>query len=549
MSIESLSRNPETSNWTTQLTLLHFAAVGDSDALPLVLLHGWGSDSRIFDTFIERLRQQRPVIAVDLPGFGASGPWPDVSMALILDALAGQLPERFDLLGWSLGGMIATAFTAEFPQRVNKLITLACNATFVVREQWPAAMPAAVYEQFCDFFAAAPADCLKQFCGLQSKGDLQQRQLIKQLRNILPDTSGADWPPNDNWRQWLALMGEIDNRNLLAGLECPTLHLFGAKDSLVPVMAAEYLARLKPDHRVGVLPDIAHCLHHTAQDAVCAHINNFLAPPLPMSSTEFSNSAFLDKRQISQSFSRAAASYDSAAEFQRTIADQLILRLPHPINPRHILDVGSGTGYLSAAARQKFPNTALTAIDIAPGMLGYAQQQRPVASHWLCGDAEALPLADACIDLVLSNLAYQWCERPQVWGAELRRILKPHGVAIFSTFGANTLHELRGAWRQVDDFIHVNRFVDINVLQKQLSASGLHCELTRECHVLTYSDLKALMRELKALGAHNVNHGRNSALTGRQRLQKLTVAYEQFRNSDGKLPATYEVIYGVVKTA
>ena len=510
----------------------------DVAAEPLVLLHGWGADSTIFAGFAEVMAQSRDVILVDLPGFGGSEPWLQMDLEALFETLSNHLPDRFSLLGWSLGGMIASAFCERFPERVTKLITLAANACFVADREWRTAMPAKTFRQFCGFFNATPEACLKQFVGLEAQGDNQQRQLTKALRRF----SAAE--TNHNWNQSLALLGEIDNRRALAGLSMPGLHLFGENDALVPVAAAAEISALNVTQKVEILDGVCHALHLSVPVKIAEKVNRFL-------SEDTAKNECLNKKQVAESFSRAAESYDGAAAFQRKIADRMLARLsdkvPANISPAHVLDVGCGTGYLSAGVRNLLPHTRLTALDLAPGMLAYAQEHRPVADRWVCGDAESLPLPENSVDLVVSNLAYQWCEQPELWGAELHRVLKNGGVGVFSTFGPNTLTELHASWKEVDDFVHVNQFIAIEKLQEQLSAVGLHCELVVEKHQLHYSDLKSLMRELKAIGAHNINSGRNEGLTSRKRLRKLIDAYEKFRNSDGQLPASYEVVYGVVK--
>ncbi|UTW44152.1 malonyl-ACP O-methyltransferase BioC [bacterium SCSIO 12696] len=513
---------------------LHLAYLpGPENQLPLVLLHGWGADSGIFTDFASALAETQPVMLVDFPGFGGSDVWPQVDLDSLLNALSQQLPERFNLLGWSLGGMLATAFCARCPQRVNKLITLATNVCFVARDTWHSAMEKTTFAQFCQFFDRDPAACLKQFIGLEAQGDQQQRQLLKTLRPF------AQAATNSNWNQALALLGELDNRRALAELPVPGLHLFGEQDVLVPAKAAANIAVLNRQQRVEVIANAGHSLQLSAAQQVIENVRQFLRVE--------PEEAQLNKKNVADSFSRAAASYDGAAALQRKVADRLLEKIPSGVAPQSILDVGCGTGYLSAGVRNKYPDAHLSALDFAPGMIAYAQTHRPVADRWLCADAEALPLANNSVDLVVSSLTYQWCESPGQWGAELDRVLTDGGVAVFSTFAPGTLAELRAAWQEVDDQVHVNRFIPVEQLQQQLESAGLQCELTVETLCPRYDDLKTLMRELKAIGAHNVNRGRPSALTGRQKLRALVDAYEPFRDDLGRLPATYQVVYGVVR--
>lgn len=249
-----------------------------------------------------------------------------------------------------------------------------------------------------------------------------------------------------------------------------------------------------------------------------------------------------DKRKVAQAFSRAAQSYDSVAQLQRDIADQLMNWLPPQVEG-NLLDLGCGTGYAAPHLRERYPQSPLLHLDLAHGMLSFAREQRPVPeAHYLCGDAEQLPLADASVNLVWSSLAVQWCEQPERLLAELARVLRPGGRCLLATLGPETLHELKRAWAAVDDDVHVNSFIPLQqLLQHNLGLKLVRCETERR--VLRYNRLQELMQELKALGAHNVNSRREQGLSSRQRLVRLLEAYEQQRQTDGSLPATYEVYY------
>jgi malonyl-CoA O-methyltransferase len=128
--------------------------------------------------------------------------------------------------------------------------------------------------------------------------------------------------------------------------------------------------------------------------------------------------------------------------------------------------------------------------------------------------------------------------------AEFHRVLRPGGLVHFTTFGPDTLHELRRAFAAVDDRSHVNHFADMHELGDGLVRAGFaEPVLDVDRHVLTYTDALALMRDLKAIGAHNVTSDRPRGLTGRRQLEAMQAAYERERR-DGRLPATYEVVYG-----
>ena len=157
---------------------------------------------------------------------------------------------------------------------------------------------------------------------------------------------------------------------------------------------------------------------------------------------------------------------------------------------------------------------------------------------------EMLPVAGSAVDLVFSSLMLQWCNDLDAAFAEAARVLRPGGLFIFATLGPDTLRELRASWAGADNKVHVNAFMDMHDVGDSLIRAGLADPvLDVERLTLTYDDGYRLMRELKYLGAHNVNVGRRKTLTGKRRMLDMLAAYEQFRQ-EGRLPATYEVVYG-----
>ncbi|WP_339843696.1 malonyl-ACP O-methyltransferase BioC [uncultured Halopseudomonas sp.] len=257
--------------------------------------------------------------------------------------------------------------------------------------------------------------------------------------------------------------------------------------------------------------------------------------------------ASIDKQRVADSFSRAAATYDQAAAFQRSAGSNLLAQLPPQLEPLDIVDLGAGTGYFTRALAHRFA-APVAGLDLAEGMLRFARQcngpeHELLSRHprWVVADAEALPLRPASQDLIFSSLALQWCPDLARAVAEARQALRPGGCLAFNTLVEGTLFELQRAWQAVDGFVHVNRFMPTDELHQILNASGFtHWRCEVETHVLRYAQLSELTRELKALGAHNINQGRPGGLTGRARLRALTQAYETFRQTEG-LPATYQV--------
>jgi malonyl-CoA O-methyltransferase len=255
----------------------------------------------------------------------------------------------------------------------------------------------------------------------------------------------------------------------------------------------------------------------------------------------------LDRAGVRASFDRASASYEAAAGLQARVAAELLERLAvFAFAPGVVLDLGAGTGRVARELKRRYRRALVIALDLAPGMLREARRYQQWWRRFerVCGDALRLPLADASVDVVFSSLMLQWCEPLDAALAECRRVLKPDGFFAFSTFGPDTLHELRGAWASADGYNHVNHFVDVHEVGDALVRAGfMEPVLDVDRVEVGYPDALSLMRDLKAIGAHNVTAGRPRALAGRARLKRMQDAYEAFRRDD-RLPATYEVIYG-----
>ena len=255
----------------------------------------------------------------------------------------------------------------------------------------------------------------------------------------------------------------------------------------------------------------------------------------------------IDLARVRRSFGRSASAYDAAAVLQKRVRDELLDRLDVVrLEPAVVLDLGAGTGHASLALKRRYRSSQVIAVDLAEGMLREASRRQTLLRRFrrVCGEAAALPLRDASVDLVFSNLMLQWCQDPDAVFLECRRVLRPGGLLTFTTFGPDTLVELRRAWAAADGRTHVNRFIDMHDLGDALVRSGLaEPVMDVERFTLTYPEVRDLMRDLKTIGAHNANAGRPRGLTGKGTLARMTAAYEAFRQ-DGRLPATYEVVYG-----
>lgn len=258
----------------------------------------------------------------------------------------------------------------------------------------------------------------------------------------------------------------------------------------------------------------------------------------------------IDQRQVRRAFARAAATYDGADGLQAEVRERLLERLQWvELQPRRILDLGTGTGGALPALAARYPDAELVGLDLTPAMLERAAE-RPAPSSGqpallICGDAARLPLPDQSVDLVFASLAIHWSPALDAVLAEVRRVLRYPGLFTFTTPGPSSYQELRAAWRTVDQTPHVLPFPEMRALGDGLVRAGLaEPVMDTDTLTLTYRSFGKLIADLRATGTTNASAGRRTGLTGRRAWSKLTAAYEMHRDADGLLPATVEIVFG-----
>ncbi len=280
-----------------------------------------------------------------------------------------------------------------------------------------------------------------------------------------------------------------------------------------------------------------------------------------MKSTPYSPQA-KQRQTIQHRFDRAASRYDEGAALHREVGQRLLQRLDYiKLQPRRILDLGAGTGEGTVGLQQRYPNAEIIALDLSPNMLKQTRQRcasRPRAFkdrlpwlksprlHSICADMSQLPIAANSIDLIYSNLSMQWVEDFAQTAKEFERVLSPGGLLMFSSFGPDTLKELRHSWATVDNQVHVNTFTDMHDLGDDLlHARFAEPVMDMEMFTLLYKDVFAVMHDLKLIGASTViTEAPQTGLSGRKRFDALQTAYEKFKTEKNELPATFEVVYG-----
>lgn len=266
------------------------------------------------------------------------------------------------------------------------------------------------------------------------------------------------------------------------------------------------------------------------------------------------SAGFVDRPQVGRRFSRVAASYGEADFFAREVDRRMQERLDYvKIEPKRILDLGCSRGGSFPGLAARYPGTELIGLDLSPAMLATGREQRAGWQRWLglgkssgpqrlAADAAQLPLKTKSAALVWSNLLLHWLDDPLPALAEAHRVLEVGGLLMFSTLGPDSLKELRTAFS--DGYAHTQRFIDMHDLGDMLVGCGFADPvMDMEVVTLTYDDLDALFAELRAAGSGCAMKARRHGLTGRGSLAALRAAYETMRR-DGKLPATFEVVYG-----
>ena len=269
-----------------------------------------------------------------------------------------------------------------------------------------------------------------------------------------------------------------------------------------------------------------------------------------------------DKVRVAAAFAESAHSYDAVAGLQRQVGAKLMAKAAARLagnrlsNGYKILDLGSGTGYFSEQFVKQWP-IEIISLDIAHGMLRYARQHHTLLQQqsFLCADAEKLPVAENSVNMVFSNFVLQWCDDLESVFQQIKKILQPGGLFLFSLPVDGTLKELKSSWQEVDQYQHVNdfhSFKSVQAIARNVFSKANKTSLYCEDFLLYYQQMSELTKELKALGANQVkashhSNNKSKALMGRHSLQKLLAAYDQFRNQQGLLPATYKVAYGLIE--
>lgn len=253
-------------------------------------------------------------------------------------------------------------------------------------------------------------------------------------------------------------------------------------------------------------------------------------------------------QEICNAFNAHAGEYEKNAKVQMEIGSRLFERLDYlSMKPAYVLDLGCGTGYFTSLLKQRYPDAQIVSFDLAEAMLVETKAKQAQAGYCsvICGDMLKLPFANGVFDLVFANQVIHWASPISAVFRELNRVMRADACLMFTTLGPDTFKELRYAWQAVDNFSHINEFLDMHNIGDSLMAERLlEPVVDMEMLSLHYENLNALLRSLKAQGVRNIHKDRNKGLTGKSSWKAFETAYEGLRTAEGKYPLSYEVIYG-----
>jgi malonyl-CoA O-methyltransferase len=257
----------------------------------------------------------------------------------------------------------------------------------------------------------------------------------------------------------------------------------------------------------------------------------------------------IDRQKVRESFHRQSSDYDEHALVQRRVIERLLelLQVENP-HPARLLDIGAGTGRLVARLRELYPESLTVAADLAFGMCRAARENLGERVQLVNADAEKLPFRSGAFDLVLSSSTFQWLPSLDHAFGEVRRVLAPGGLFCFALFGERTLFELRDSYRAAlkGEADRTHSFFSRDEVLAALQGAGFEkASATAELEVEFHPDVPDLLKSLKKIGANTAGPAPRKGLSERRVMLEMMEAYRQAFRREGKIPATYEVIYGI----
>ena len=249
------------------------------------------------------------------------------------------------------------------------------------------------------------------------------------------------------------------------------------------------------------------------------------------------------KKRIRESFNRRADTYDNYAIIQKEVAGRIFDRLSGiKIQPKSILDLGCGTGFLTQKISALYPDAKIIPLDFSEEMLRICRSKVNKANP-ICADIENIPINESCFDLIISSLTFHWATDLYSIFLKIHELLKNDGCFLFSSIGPDTLFELRGALSKIDKQERVNRFIDMHHYGDALLKIGFSDPVVdNEKIIVEYRSFSDVLKSLKKIGANTVEKISKKRLS-KNDFKTAQDAYNIDENSN--YPVTYEVLYGL----
>ena len=254
-----------------------------------------------------------------------------------------------------------------------------------------------------------------------------------------------------------------------------------------------------------------------------------------------------DYSALKKGFNKTAKTYEANALLAKSTGEALIERLQGiKINPKRILDIGSGTGMLNKKLKKLYPKAKIFNIDLAEQRLRQTKTLRFGLNppNLVCADAHALPFADKSFDLIISNLCWHWVDHLGQAVYEAKRVLNIQGTLLFTTLGPDTLRELNAAFYNASPNPHVIPFFDMHDVGDALLKAGFADPVMDiESMFLHFKNPDKLFKMLRDTGEGNYLSLRHRGLSGKKMFTQVKAHYEKFK-LDKTYPATFEIVFG-----
>jgi pimeloyl-[acyl-carrier protein] methyl ester esterase len=236
-----------------------YACQSEKPIAKLVMLHGWGMNSLVWDDLIPLLIPHYEITIIDLPGMGRSPlPEGDYTIDFLVNKVLEVAPDKAIWFGWSLGALVVQKIALDFPKKIERAFLIAGTPKFVANESWPLAMPLTVFEKFQSLLAEDWQGTLIRFLTLQCKGSETIKEDTRKLREYL---FHYGLPATKALREGLSVLKEVDFRSDLATLSVPIIFISGEYDTLVPAQVLADIKKLNAHISVHLVKGASHAAH------------------------------------------------------------------------------------------------------------------------------------------------------------------------------------------------------------------------------------------------------------------------------------------------